>query len=168
MHDLGSAQKLPARPQTVTPGSTRGLTSKTVIARRDHSDAIHIQLGRSHAQTQTGRGRWRLCPLVHRNQSTTLEIAPVASGQGAAILEIASAPAGLSLGEAWPCEPLVSNLGNLVRPHGSGSGTLYIALALRVGRIETFAALPASDQGAAIPKTVQPASNLCHDADMKI
>ncbi len=26
MHDLGSAQQLPARPQTVTPGSTRGPT----------------------------------------------------------------------------------------------------------------------------------------------
>ena len=35
MHDLGSAQQLPARPQTVTPGSIRGPTRKTVIAFRE-------------------------------------------------------------------------------------------------------------------------------------
>ena len=35
MHDLGSAQELTARHRTVTPGSTRGLTRKAVIARRE-------------------------------------------------------------------------------------------------------------------------------------
>src|SRR5215213_3770595 len=35
MHDLGSAQKPPARPQTVTPGSIRDPTPTTVTAFRE-------------------------------------------------------------------------------------------------------------------------------------
>ena len=38
---LGSAQELPARPQTVTLGSIRGLTRTRVIAFREHADAPH-------------------------------------------------------------------------------------------------------------------------------
>jgi hypothetical protein len=54
----------PARPQTVTPGSTRGPTQKTVIARRETQ--LHpLETGRSPTQTPSGRSRGRVCPLVH-------------------------------------------------------------------------------------------------------
>jgi len=43
MHDLGSAHKPPARPQTVTPGSIRDPTQKTVTAFRDIPAALPTQ-----------------------------------------------------------------------------------------------------------------------------
>ncbi len=39
MHDLGSAQELTARPQTVTPGSSSGLNPTRAIAPREPSVA---------------------------------------------------------------------------------------------------------------------------------
>jgi hypothetical protein len=80
----------PARSQTVTPGSTRGPTQKTVIARRETTRSTPPKTGRSFtlnadAHTRiprTGRSEGPLCPPVP------------------------------SLGEAWRCEPLVFNLGN--------------------------------------------------------
>jgi hypothetical protein len=82
----------PARPQTVTPGSTRGPTQKTVIARREH-ESHPLETGRSptlytaaHMRTtRTGRSEGPLCPPVP------------------------------SLGAASPCEPLVFDLGNRSR-----------------------------------------------------
>ena len=50
MHDLGSAQELTARPQTVTPGSTRGLNRKRVIARRENETHIEKTLRPARAQ----------------------------------------------------------------------------------------------------------------------
>ena len=50
MHDLGSAHKLPARPQTVTPGSTRGSTRKRMIVRREFQMHPRIRPGHSHTQ----------------------------------------------------------------------------------------------------------------------
>src|SRR5215213_10253358 len=43
MHDLGSAHKPPARPQTVTPGSIRDPTPTTVTAFRDIPDTLSTQ-----------------------------------------------------------------------------------------------------------------------------
>ena len=63
MHDLGSAQKLPARPQTVTPGSIRGLTQKTGIAFRVLQMPPSTQ-GAAMPKTPTGRSEGPPCPLV--------------------------------------------------------------------------------------------------------
>ena len=54
MHDLGSAQELPARPQTVTPGSIRGLTQKNRDRVSSSVDAP-IPPGRSHAPRRPDR-----------------------------------------------------------------------------------------------------------------
>jgi hypothetical protein len=74
----------PARPQTVTPGSTRGPTPTTVIARREFNCTPPLETGRSlthdtaaHAHIpRTGRSEGPLCPPVPSLGEAWLLVAP--------------------------------------------------------------------------------------------
>src|SRR5215207_3129580 len=64
MHDLGGAQKPPARPQTVTPGSIRDPTPTTVTAFRDIPDAPPPSRAQPYPNPHPLRSGGRLCPPV--------------------------------------------------------------------------------------------------------
>jgi hypothetical protein len=105
MHDLGSAQQLPTRPQTFTPGSTRGSTRKRMIVRREFPMHTASDQGAALPKTPTIRSRGRICPLV------------------------------LSPGGTLPCEPLVLTWGTLATQTSSRSAELLTVKSATVRRI---------------------------------